>query len=234
MATVRPIWTIVVAGGSGTRFGAPKQYLPLGDERVIDRALRIAREVSDGVVAVVPVADAAREGAIAGGATRRESVAHGLAAVPDDAATICVHDAARPFATVELYRAVIAAIEAGADAAIPALAVTDTIKQIDSPVDEPRAPGRPALPVVVRTLDRASLVAVQTPQAFRARVLRDAHRELHDTGTLRGIDASAFTDDASMVEACGGRVVVVPGEADNRKITHPDDLEWARRTVDPR
>jgi 2-C-methyl-D-erythritol 4-phosphate cytidylyltransferase len=89
--------------------------------------------------------------------------------------------------------------------------VTDTVKIV-----EPTASGGPR--VVVATPDRASLVAVQTPQAFRAAVLRDAHAS--------GDDA---TDDAALVERRGGRVVVVPGEATNRKITHPDDLEWARR-----
>lgn len=95
----------------------------------------------------------------------------------------------------------------GADGAIPGVAVTDTIKVVSD--------GE-----VVSTLDRSTLVAVQTPQAFRADVLRRAHD---------GGDAS--TDDAALVEALGGRVVVVAGEADNRKITHPDDLDWARRRV---
>jgi 2-C-methyl-D-erythritol 4-phosphate cytidylyltransferase len=102
---------------------------------------------------------------------------------------------------------VIDAIAEGADAAVPALAVSDTIKVV--------ADG-----VVVSTPDRGSLVAVQTPQAFRADALRSAHE--------RGGDA---TDDAALVEALGGLVVVVAGEAINRKITVPDDLEWARRLV---
>ena len=88
------IWTIVVGGGSGRRFGLAKQYEALGEVRVIDRSVAVAREVSDGVVVVVPPEDAEREGAIAGGATRSESVRAGLAAVPLDATIICVHDAA--------------------------------------------------------------------------------------------------------------------------------------------
>jgi len=145
---------------------------------------------------------------VAGGTTRSESVRAGLAAVPAEATIVCVHDAARPFASRLLFDAVIAAVAAGADAAIPGVPVTDTIKRIDD--------GN----VVVETPPRSSLVAVQTPQAFRAAVLRAAH--------ATGCDA---TDDAALVELGGGRVVVVPGELTNRKITHPDDLEWARRHV---
>jgi 2-C-methyl-D-erythritol 4-phosphate cytidylyltransferase len=201
------VWTIVVGGGSGRRFGTPKQYEALGDVRVIDRSVAVAREASDGVVVVVPPEDAVREGAVAGGATRSESVRAGLAAIPADAAIICVHDAARPLASADLYRRAIAAVLDGADAAIPAIAVADTIKVV--------ADG-----VVVATPDRASLVAVQTPQAFRAAALRAAH--------ARGGDA---TDDAALVEALGGVVVVVDGEVRNRKITVPDDLAWARRQI---
>jgi 2-C-methyl-D-erythritol 4-phosphate cytidylyltransferase len=197
-------WTIVVGGGSGRRFGTVKQYEMLGDERVIDRSVAVAREASDGVVVVVPPEDAEREGAVAGGATRSDSVRAGLAAVPDDATIVCVHDAARPLASPELYARAIGAVAAGADGAVPALPVADTIKVV---VDG----------TVVSTPDRSTLVAVQTPQAFRAAALRAAHE--------RGGDA---TDDAALVEALGGRVVVVDGEADNRKITVPDDLAWAR------
>jgi 2-C-methyl-D-erythritol 4-phosphate cytidylyltransferase len=128
----------------------------------------------------------------------------GLAAVPADATIVCVHDAARPLASVELYRRAIAAVHDGADAAIPGIPVTDTIKVV--------ADG-----VVVSTPDRSALVAVQTPQAFRAGVLRAAHEA--------GGDA---TDDAALVEGLGGVVAVVAGETTNRKITVPEDLTWAR------
>lgn len=199
------IWTIVVAGGTGQRFGRPKQYEPVGGRRVIDRSADVARAVSDGVVLVVPAADAERERGVPGGATRSESVRAGLAAVPAEATIVCVHDAARPFATAALYEAVIAAVRAGADGAVPGLPVTDTIKVVDG--DR-----------VVTTLDRSTLVAVQTPQAFRAEVLRRAHA-----------GGGVQTDDAALVEAVGGTVVVVPGDPDNRKITHPEDLAWARQ-----
>lgn len=206
------IWTIVVAGGSGQRFGRPKQFESLGSERVLDRSVRIARSVSDGVVIVVPAADAAREGGVAGGDTRSASVRNGLAAVPSDATIVCVHDAARPFATTEVYAAVTAAVASGADAAVPGVAVTDTVKRVESDGHGTR--------VVVETPDRDGLVAVQTPQAFRAAVLRAAH-----AGGAEG------TDDAALVERLGGRVVVVAGDPHNRKITEPGDLDWARARI---
>jgi 2-C-methyl-D-erythritol 4-phosphate cytidylyltransferase len=204
------VWAVVVGGGSGQRFGRPKQYETIGDERVIDRARRLAEMACDGVVVVVPAADAEREGGVAGGATRSESVRAGLAAVPAEAEVICVHDAARPMASIELFRRVIDAVSGPdpADAAIPGIAVTDTIKVID-------ADG-----IVLATPERASLVAVQTPQAFRAEMLRAAH-----AGGGEG------TDDAALVEALGGRVRVVAGEPANRKITDVADLDWARRHV---
>ncbi|MEO8264704.1 MAG: 2-C-methyl-D-erythritol 4-phosphate cytidylyltransferase [Ilumatobacteraceae bacterium] len=203
------VWTIVVAGGAGSRMGRPKQYEQVGSRRVIDHAVEAARAVSDGVVVVVPAVDVMTEGGVAGGATRSDSVRAGLAAVPPTATIICVHDAARPFASAELFTAVIAAISGGADAAIPGIAVTDTIKRIDEDG------------IVVETPRRSALVAVQTPQAFRAAVLRAAHAS--------GRDA---TDDAALVEHCGGRVVVVAGDQNNRKITHPHDLAWARELAE--
>lgn len=208
MNTPPKVWTIVVGGGSGQRFGRPKQYESLGDERVIDRSRRIAESVSDGVVVVVPVSDARIENGVAGGDTRSESVRAGLAAVPDDADIVCVHDAARPFASAELYRSAIAAVLAGADGAVPGMPVADTIKVVDP------------TGVITATPVRASLVAVQTPQVFRADRLRAAHASRQDG-----------TDDASLVELIGGRVVVIPGELENRKITHLADLEWARSCV---
>jgi 2-C-methyl-D-erythritol 4-phosphate cytidylyltransferase len=125
------VWTIVVAGGSGRRFGALKQYAELGGRRVVDLAVENARAASDGVILVVPVEDAEREGGVAGGPTRTASVRNGLAAVPDDADVILVHDAARPFASPALFAAVVDAVCAGADGAVPGLPVTDTVKVIE-------------------------------------------------------------------------------------------------------
>ena len=206
------VWTVVVAGGSGLRFGGPKQYELLGTRRVLDWAVAAARAAGDGVVVVVPPADAIREGGVPGGATRSESVRAGLAHVPPTATIICVHDGARPFADAVLFRRVIGAVAEGADGAAPGVAVSDTIKEID------------ATGTVVGTPARNDLVAVQTPQAFRASVLRAAHASPHP---LR----DSATDDAALVEALGGRVVVVPGDTANRKITDPADLSWARDQV---
>jgi 2-C-methyl-D-erythritol 4-phosphate cytidylyltransferase len=162
----------------------------------------VPTEQADDPEFVVPIGATA---IVAGGATRSESVRRGLAVVPTDVEVICVHDAARPFATSSLFASVIAAVRDGVDAAIPGIEVADTIKVVD--VDG----------TVKATPDRATLRAVQTPQAFRAGVLRAAHAANPEA-----------TDDAAVVEANGGYVVVVTGEADNRKITGPDDLVWAK------
>jgi 2-C-methyl-D-erythritol 4-phosphate cytidylyltransferase len=205
------VWAIVVAAGSGSRFGesVPKQFLDLGGRRLFDRAAAAAAAACDGVVAVVPAAfldTAAVTGgtAVAGGATRSASVRAGLAAVPEDADIIVVHDAARPLAGPELFERVVAAVRAGADGAVPGLPVPDTIKRVDA---------RDGGAVVVDTLDRPALRAVQTPQAFRAAVLHRAH--------AAGGEA---TDDAALVEALGGVVVVVDGDPAYLKITTPEDL----------
>ena len=207
------VWAIVVAAGSGSRFGGPKQYEALGDRRVLDWSLAAARSVATGVVlAVLPErADAPEPEAdvvVAGGLTRSSSVRAALAAVPASAEVVVVHDGARPLASPALFEAVVAAVRAGADAAVPGLPVADTVKRV---LDG----------VVSATLDRGELVMVQTPQAFSAAALRRAH----------AVEAAFATDDAALVEAVGGRVVVVPGEADNAKLTSPADLGAARRLV---
>jgi 2-C-methyl-D-erythritol 4-phosphate cytidylyltransferase len=197
-------WAIVVAAGSGARFGGAKQFHALGDSRLVDRAIETAVRTCDGVVVVLP-AGAAWDGptvaaTVTGGATRADSVRAGLAAVPDDADVILVHDAARPLASDALFHAVAAAVRAGADGVVPGLPVSDTIKRVDG--DR-----------VHETVPRESLVAVQTPQGFRAGALRAAH--------AGGGDG---TDDAALVERAGGTVVVVPGEATNVKVTAAEDL----------
>jgi 2-C-methyl-D-erythritol 4-phosphate cytidylyltransferase len=133
---------------------------------------------------------------VAGGATRSASVRAGLAAVPDDATIVLVHDAARPLASMQLWELVIAGAGAGHDAVVPAVPVVDTLREVGG-----------------ATVDRTRFVAVQTPQGFRADVLRRAHAS--------GADG---TDDASLVEAIGGKVLVVDGEPENRKITTLADL----------
>ena len=206
------VWTIVVAAGSGTRFGGLKQFEQLGSQRVVDWGIKTALRASDGVVVVLP-ADASRLASgdvrsVVGGATRSASVRNGLEAVPEDASVILVHDGARPFASLDLFDRVINAVRAGADGAIPGVAVTETIKRVG-------ADG-----TIIGTVERADLRAVQTPQAFRSGALRDAY-----------IDGNDATDDAAVVEASGGHVVVVEGDPENRKITTPADLEWAQQKV---
>ena len=192
------VWSIVVAGGSGRRFGQLKQFSPLGGRPVLEWAVEACRPHSAGVVLVLP-AEAARPAApqhgadivVAGGESRAASVRRGLAAVPDEAEVVLVHDAARPLTTPAIFEAVLGALaEEGVDGAVPGVPVHDTIKQVDS------------CQTVTATLDRTTLVAVQTPQGFRAAALRRAH-------AADGTDGA--TDDAVLVEAIGGRVRVVPG-----------------------
>jgi 2-C-methyl-D-erythritol 4-phosphate cytidylyltransferase len=210
------VWTVLLAAGSGSRFGGetPKQYEQLGGRRVLDWSIDAAREVGGGVVLVVGAdrlddPEPGVDRVVAGGSTRSESVRAGLSAVPRDAQIIVVHDSARPLAGAALFGAVVAAVGPGVDGAIPGVAVTDTVKRV--------ADGS-----VVETLEREDLVAVQTPQAFRAGVLRRAHAQ--------GQDA---TDDAALVEGLGGTVVVVPGLLQNVKITHPHDLDAAAQHLQP-
>jgi len=224
----------VVAAGSGTRFQAsnrsgvrppanvlaapsdePKQYLILGDRRVLDWSLTAARRVAHRVIlAVAPdfahIAEPGADAVVVGGSTRCESVRAALAVVSPDTDAVVIHDAARPMATPELFQFVLEALTSGADAAIPGLGVSDTIKRVE------RREGSPAARVVA-TLDRSALVAVQTPQAFRREALVAAH--------AAGGEA---TDDAALVETAGGTVVVVAGEAGNIKLTTSDDLALLR------
>ena len=209
---MEPVWAIVVAAGRGERFGAPKQFSELAGTRVVDRAVTAAARACDAVVLVLAPGvewDGSPVDAIAtGGATRSESVRSGLAAVPADVDVVVVHDAARPLASDALFAAVISAVHGGADAAVPALPVIDTVKRVDGTR-------------VRETIRRDDLVAVQTPQGFRAAALRAAHAGADDA-----------SDDAALVEARGGRVVVVDGDRRNLKITTGDDLVVARALLD--
>jgi 2-C-methyl-D-erythritol 4-phosphate cytidylyltransferase len=203
---------VVVAAGRGIRFGGVKQFALLDGETVAARSVRACRSVADQVVLVVPEGyDGDGEGAdlvVRGGASRSQSVRCGLAHCPG-ADIVVVHDAARPLASPALFGSVVQAITDGADAAIPGLAITDTVKRVTK---------KGEFMVVAETLVREELVGVQTPQAFRRDVLERAH--------AAGEDA---TDDAGLVEAIGGVVVVVPGEPTNLKITRPDDLDALTR-----
>jgi 2-C-methyl-D-erythritol 4-phosphate cytidylyltransferase len=200
---------IVPAAGRGERLGAedPKAFVACAGRPLIEWSLDVLRSVCDRVVVAVPPGfEAAGLDAVEGGPVRSDSVRLALAAAPE-ATVAVVHDAARPFVTRELVERCIAALE-GYDAAIAAAPLTDTVKEAD-------AHGR-----VTRTLDRTRLWAIQTPQVFRADVLR------------RALDVplealAAATDDAALVEAAGGAVRVVEAPAGNFKVTGPADLERA-------
>lgn len=203
---------ILVAAGAGQRLGAdvPKAFCTVRGRTLLEHAhTRFAGHVLVRDVVVVAPADRLAEASrlcgspvVAGGATRQESVAAGLSILASDVDAVLVHDVARAFAPAAVIDRVLAALAGGADAVIPVRPVTDTIKQVD------------ASGSVAFTLDRSSLVAVQTPQGFRRDVLEAAHA----TGT------SVVTDDAALVEAAGGKVLVVDGADASFKITHPWDL----------
>jgi 2-C-methyl-D-erythritol 4-phosphate cytidylyltransferase len=203
---------IVVAAGSGQRLGAtvPKAFVQLAGRTLLEHAVSPLTGMDLVVVAPPELVGSTAQlvpgaAVVPGGAMRQESVRRGLAALGPDVDIVLVHDAARAFTPAVVIARVVAAIGSGADAAIPVLPVSDTIKRVDAGV-------------VVDTLDRATLVAVQTPQGFRRDVLEKAHAAApHD----------AATDDAALVEAIGGRVVVVDGDAAAFKITVPDDLRRA-------
>jgi len=210
------VWAVLVAAGRGERLGEdrPKAFARLGALPLLAESLRRLDECEwiDAVVVVAPpeweepaILLAEELGAtkvtacVAGGATRSESVRLGLAEVPDDAAVILVHDAARPVLPPGLVPRLLEALGEGYDGAVPGVPVADTVKRVRDGI-------------VVETPARDELVAVQTPQAFVASVLRRAA-------------AGEGSDCASLVEAAGGRVKVVPGDERLLKVTTPEDLK---------
>jgi 2-C-methyl-D-erythritol 4-phosphate cytidylyltransferase len=199
---------IIPAAGSGERLGAsgPKAFVMCGGRSLLDWSLEVLEAVCDRVVVAVPSGFAGAGGRVLGGASRSESVRLALAAAPE-ATVAVVHDAARPLITRELVESCVAALE-GWDGVVAAAPVADTIKEADGA-------GR-----VVRTLDRSALWAIQTPQVFRADVLR---RALDVDATV----LASATDDASLVESAGGSVRVIEAPAENIKVTRPVDLALA-------
>lgn len=199
------VWGIVVAGGSGARFGTRKQLASFRGKRVIDWSLDALRQHVAGLIVVVPadLADGSTtvdpplsaDVVVAGGVSRSESVRSGLAEVPDSARWVLVHDAARPLADSDLVTRVLGGL-ADADAVVPVVPVTDSLRSVYG-----------------GGVDRADFVAVQTPQGFSVEVLRAAHAAGHDA-----------SDDASLVDQAGGAVTHVDGDARNLKITVPHDL----------
>jgi 2-C-methyl-D-erythritol 4-phosphate cytidylyltransferase len=219
------VWAIVAAAGSGHRLGAdqPKAFVRLGELPLLAESLRRLDDSDwiDEIVVVTPpgweepailLAEELGAGkvcaAVPGGSTRAESVRLALAEVPADAAVVLVHDAARPVLPAEVIERVLVPLSEGWDGVVPALPVADTVKRVDR--DR-----------VVETLAREQLVAVQTPQAFVAPVLREAAEGGEDAG-----------DCAALVEARGGRVKIVAGDRRLLKVTTREDLElvasWLR------
>ena len=197
------VWGIVVAGGSGLRFGGPKHSMDLegkplwswGRDTLVDAGV-------SHVIVVGPV-----PGGVPGGNRRRDSVLAGLSEIPDDVDYVVVHDAARPLASKELVESLIATLlTRDVDGVVPAVPVRDTLKEVDDK------------DIVSKTLPRDHCVAAQTPQGFAAGALRAAHAALD----------GSYTDDAGMIEDNGGRVVVIAGEPRNMKVTFPEDLAVVR------
>lgn len=223
------VGVIIVAAGSGTRLGKPepKAFVRLGDRTLLDHAVLGAigmREVPY-IVIVAPadrlpqaersIAAAADVPGLAyevveGGATRQESVARGLAKLPQRITTVLVHDAARPLAPSLLFDEIAHAVQARRRGVVPTLDLVDTIKRVDS---QRR---------VVDTIDRSSLAAVQTPQGFPRHMLERAYASV----------AGEFTDDAALVAAAGFEVDAVPGDVRAFKITVPADLGRAEHILE--
>jgi 2-C-methyl-D-erythritol 4-phosphate cytidylyltransferase len=199
------LFGIVVAAGSGERFGRPKAGVTLAGVPLWQWAVSALQD--GGCTLNVVVGDL--PGGIPGGARRRDSVAAGLAAAPADTTHVLVHDAARPLASSDLVVRVVERLAVGdVDAVIPGVPVRDTLKYVSNSVVE-------------RTVDRFGLVSVQTPQGFAFAALQAAH----------GLDDDDATDDAVLIERSGGVVAVVAGEDLNFKITYPDDLAIAEGIV---
>ncbi|HYP48739.1 MAG TPA: 2-C-methyl-D-erythritol 4-phosphate cytidylyltransferase [Thermoleophilaceae bacterium] len=206
---------IIPAGGSGERLGAdrPKAFVVLAGHSLLHWSLQALSAVCDSVVVAAPEGERSLPSAgcpvtvVGGGASRSASVRNAVNAAPQGERFV-VHDAARPLVTPELVRRCLAALADGIDGAVAAAPMSDTVKEAD-------ADRR-----VVRTLDRSSLWAIQTPQVFRAEVLRRALDR--DEGAL-----AAASDDASLVEELGGTVCVVEAPRENLKVTHPADLRIA-------
>ena len=213
---------IVAAAGAGERLGAgaPKALASVGGRTLLEHAVAALR--SAGVDVIVVTAPAARveefaalvpdATVIAGGATRQHSVRLALAALPANVDVVLVHDAARALVPVDMVLRVLAAVRDGADAVVPVLPLSDTVKEV-------RAPG-----VVVRTVDRSTLRAVQTPQGFRRDVLERAHVSV----------VTDATDDAALVEISGVTVTTVEGSAEALKVTTPFDLTVAESVLQRR
>lgn len=201
------VWAVLLAAGSGRRFGGRKQYADIGGQRAVDRIVRTTRRVVDGTVLVLPEGTVwdgpAVDRLVVGGATRAQSVRAGLACVPPTGQVVVVHDAAHPLVREQLLRAVIAKVLEGADGAVCVLPMTQVVERMDDGV-------------VVEVLPKHDQVLGQSPAAFRAAVLRQAHE-----------DGPESVEDVGLVVSRGARVVAVPGDPLNLHVTSPEEYAMA-------
>lgn len=217
---------ILLGAGTGRRLGAaePKALLPIGGRPMLGVAAAAAAASPHvrGLVVTFPPGWEGRAracvedlgvsaGFVEGGDSRQASVRAALAEVPGQVGIVAVHDAARPFASPELFARVIEAVADGADGAVPVLPVADTVLRVRGEIVEGAEP-------------REELALGQTPQAFRTSVLREAHAKAEVAG-------ASFTDDASMLRWAGFEVRAIPGDPANVKITTIADLAQADRRM---
>jgi 2-C-methyl-D-erythritol 4-phosphate cytidylyltransferase len=224
--TAGSTWCVLVAAGAGERLGAdrPKAFAALAGRPLLAESLERldACEWIDAIVVAAPpgweepaillaeeLVASKVAAVVAGGPTRAESVRLALAEVPGDALVVLVHDAARPLVDDAVVERLLGRLAEGVDGVVPGLPIGDTVKRVDRGL-------------VVETVDRRTLVAVQTPQVFVASRLREAY-----DGELGGA-----TDCATLVERAGGRIAVVAGEPRLVKVTTADDLELAARLLE--
>lgn len=224
------IHIIIVAAGSGSRFGAtlPKQFCDLGGKPVLMRTIDACRGVLPGATVTVAISDEMLEywqmlcetlqfdspDTSRGGATRFESVAKALASVDPSCDIVMVHDGARPFPAKEIFDSLVSALDArGCHGAIPAVPLTDSIRRLNPDGTS-------------EAVDRSAFRAVQTPQAFPRKVIADAYAKALKRG-------GEYTDDASVVESAGySNIALVEGSPRNIKITNPGDLALALHYID--
>lgn len=202
------VWAVLLAAGSGRRFGRLKQFVEIGGQRAVDRVVRTSRRVVDGVVLVLPegvrwdgpVVDALT----VGGSTRSQSVRAGLALVPESAQVVLIHDAAHPLARERLLQAVVSKVVAGADGAVCVLPMTQVVERVHEGM-------------VVEVLSKSGQVLAQSPTAFRAEILRQAHADGPET-----------VEDVGLVVSRGARVATVMGDPLNLHITCVEEYRMAR------
>lgn len=204
------IWTIVVAAGQGLRFGSKKQFAELSGSSVLFHSVFAASSVSDGIVVVTTDEDLEYAKAslqnvekvkevVVGGSTRSKSVRKGLEQVPQNCDILIVHDGVRPLASEKLFKSVVEKIQEGSEAVVPVVPIADSLRSISG-----------------EQIDRSEVVAIQTPQAFKATLLLKAHST-----------SESASDDASLVELAGGTIDFVDGDVRNLKITVSSDLQIA-------